>query len=150
MSLPQRAAQSTDYATISRKIWLDPEFTGLTVEAQLLYFYRKTTRQRSHFDAIEMAAIFKCDTPRRVEEAASLLSQTRYGYALSKRAIRADIPLTTRREVFAHDGWACVYCGSKRRLELDHIQPISKGGTDDRCNLQTLCRTCNRRKGANV
>lgn len=150
MSLPQRAVQSTDYATISRKIWLDPEFTGLTVDAQLLYFYRKTTRQRSHFSAIEMASIFKCDTPRRVEEAARLLTHTKYGYSLKKAVVRADIPLALRRAVFAHDGWACVYCGSKRKLELDHIQPISKGGTDDRANLQTLCQSCNRRKGANV
>lgn len=34
-----------------------------------------------------------------------------------------------------------------RNLELDHIVPRSKGGTDQSENLQLLCNDCNRRKG---
>lgn len=141
---------TTEYATVSRKIWNDPEFTGLTMEAQHLYFYRKASRQRSRFIAAEFAEFFGYESTRRVEEAAALLRLTKYGHVLDKVTVRGSIPLETRREVFAHDGWACVQCGCKRNLELDHIQPISRGGTDDRWNLQTLCRPCNRRKGAKV
>ena len=42
----------------------------------------------------------------------------------------------------------CVKCGSKDRLEIDHIKPVSKGGTDDLSNLQILCKHCNCSKGA--
>ncbi len=53
-----------------------------------------------------------------------------------------------RWEIFARDGWTCRSCGrSPSRdgitLEVDHIQPRSKGGTGDKSNLQTLCRDCN-------
>ncbi len=33
------------------------------------------------------------------------------------------------------------------KLEIDHVQPHSKSGTDDIDNLQTLCILCNRGKG---
>lgn len=139
----------SDYATISRRIWADPEFTGLTREAQLLYFLRKTTKQRTVFDPEEVAVRCGFASAQDVESAAAVLHSTKYGYVLTKATVRGEIPLALRREVFAHDNWMCVYCHSKRRLEIDHIIPISKGGTDDRHNLQTLCRTCNRKKGAN-
>ena len=44
----------------------------------------------------------------------------------------------------------CIGCldeYSKRNMEIDHIEPKSKGGTDDPSNLQLLCSTCNRIKG---
>jgi len=51
-------------------------------------------------------------------------------------------------EVLARDKWKCLSCGRTARedgilLEVDHIIPRSKGGTDDIGNLQTLCKKCN-------
>ena len=45
----------------------------------------------------------------------------------------------------------CMYCGRKvgRDLfDLDHKNPVSRGGTNRKSNFQLLCRTCNTRKGA--
>ncbi len=36
----------------------------------------------------------------------------------------------------------------RRRLSLDHIQPLALGGRTDKTNLQLLCPTCNLKKGA--
>ena len=33
----------------------------------------------------------------------------------------------TRRAVFARDGWACQYCGSRSNLTVDHVIPRSQG-----------------------
>jgi len=44
----------------------------------------------------------------------------------------------------------CAYCriGLKEKRDIDHIVPLSKGGTNERKNLQLLCRPCNQRKHA--
>jgi 5-methylcytosine-specific restriction endonuclease McrA len=41
----------------------------------------------------------------------------------------------------------CVCCGSKDRITIDHIVPLSVGGTDTIDNIQPLCKSCNSKKG---
>lgn len=60
------------------------------------------------------------------------------------------ISRTLRFEVFKRDSFTCQYCGRQTPqviLEIDHIIPKSKGGTDDINNLITSCFDCNRGKG---
>jgi hypothetical protein len=55
-----------------------------------------------------------------------------------------------RTNVFARDGWRCVYCGGVFEdvdLTVDHVQPRVRQGDGSGGNLVTACRTCNRRKG---
>jgi 5-methylcytosine-specific restriction endonuclease McrA len=62
------------------------------------------------------------------------------------RAVRKTIPFMVRAKVMARDGFKCVQCASVLDLEIDHRRPVSKGGSDDEANLQTLCGQCNRAK----
>jgi hypothetical protein len=52
----------------------------------------------------------------------------------------------TRAKVFERDSGACVKCGSKEDITIDHIVPVSQGGSSRYGNLQTLCRRCNSSK----
>ncbi len=64
---------------------------------------------------------------------------------------RQGLTKKCRFEVFKRDGFICQYCGSSPPLvilEVDHIVPVSKGGTIDTDNLITACFNCNRGKGA--
>jgi hypothetical protein len=63
---------------------------------------------------------------------------------------KRPIPEDIRWEVFERDGFKCVTCGSRRFLRADHKHPERHGGLATLENLQTLCRSCNSRKGARV
>lgn len=57
------------------------------------------------------------------------------------------VPPVNRREVLRRDHHSCQYCGSNKRLTLDHVQPRSKGGPHTWDNVVTACEKCNSRKG---
>lgn len=45
-------------------------------------------------------------------------------------------------------GWRCVYCGIKNMpLEIEHIVPKSRGGSNRVNNLTLACHSCNQSKG---
>lgn len=59
---------------------------------------------------------------------------------------RKPISTRTRFEVFKRDDFTCAYCGSKPPsviLHVDHITPVSKGGSSRQDNLITSCESCN-------
>ncbi|MYK03016.1 MAG: HNH endonuclease [Gemmatimonadales bacterium] len=47
-----------------------------------------------------------------------------------------------RLAAFHRDGYACVLCGKRSRLECDHIVRLEDEGTNDLENLRTVCRGC--------
>lgn len=50
---------------------------------------------------------------------------------------------------FAEDRPCCTYCGaSDEELVLDHIIPVSRGGSNHPTNLTAACVSCNGAKGA--
>lgn len=66
---------------------------------------------------------------------------------------RKQIPKKLRQKIFERDNFTCVYCGAREYeepLEIDHVIPISKGGTNNINNLVTSCRTCNRIKHSDI
>lgn len=60
---------------------------------------------------------------------------------------REAILPSVRKAVFERDGFVCAYCGgTDGRFEIDHIQPWSRGGSNDLENLTVACQPCNRNK----
>lgn len=58
----------------------------------------------------------------------------------------------SRVDVFNRDNWACVYCGinvvrskeyKPNQATIDHVIPLSKGGTHTMDNVVTACQKCN-------
>jgi hypothetical protein len=59
-------------------------------------------------------------------------------------AKRAALTARLREEII----WSgpCAYCGDEAQLQVDHVIPWSRGGTDDRDNLRPACKRCNMEK----
>jgi hypothetical protein len=66
------------------------------------------------------------------------------------RLIQSDlVPDDVRYKVLAAARGRCALCGAtsaERRIEVDHIIPRSRGGSNDISNLKALCDLCNRGK----
>lgn len=77
---------------------------------------------------------------------------------LSNRVIRllnyVKVPLSkiishkpSRAMIYKRDNHTCQYCGSTKRLTIDHVLPRCRGGQDTWENLVVACSTCNTKKG---
>lgn len=51
-----------------------------------------------------------------------------------------------RQRLLGHAGHRCQRCGSRDALELDHIIPVTHGGTNDDENALVLCKACHLEK----
>ena len=65
----------------------------------------------------------------------------------SKLYQKAKIGRKLSKSVMERDLYRCVSCETHLDLCCDHIIPEIKGGTTSLDNLQTMCRSCNSRKG---
>lgn len=63
---------------------------------------------------------------------------------------RKTISEHQRNNIFARDNYTCKKCGNKTNLTIDHIIPFALGGRTSNKNLQTLCQSCNSKKGKKI
>jgi 5-methylcytosine-specific restriction endonuclease McrA len=68
-------------------------------------------------------------------------------YSVRTRLARTRLPVPSDAVEYGAVllGDPCTYCGGVAG-EIDHIVPVTKGGTNDWDNLAPICRGCNKRK----
>jgi 5-methylcytosine-specific restriction endonuclease McrA len=71
-----------------------------------------------------------------------------------RRALMATIvcSLTGRdwTEIKAAQKGRCYWCKRSAKLEMDHVVPVTKGGSHTRENVVGACRTCNASRGNKI
>ncbi|MBR7747448.1 HNH endonuclease [Undibacterium baiyunense] len=96
----------------------------------------------------------KCKPITEAHKASKLKQKIIRAYKKRVTAVEAVSPM----KVFKQANWKCQWCGvdtprEKRGTyedcapELDHIIPLSRGGSHTYANVQCLCRKCNGLKG---
>ena len=64
-----------------------------------------------------------------------------------KNRLRAVSRRPTKiKALVERDGQRCFYCGTEKDLTVDHVKPLSKGGSAELDNLRLACKSCNIRK----
>lgn len=92
-------------------------------------------------EAERLELIAECE--RRIET-----FNENYGDRFKSRNSNA-VPGSLRYAVLKRAGGRCELCGVSHdeiQIDVDHITPRAKGGSNDADNLQALCRTCNANK----
>lgn len=73
---------------------------------------------------------------------------------MRRRRERSRMTDKLRQKILERDGYKCCLCGYSKKdgvkLHVDHIIPVSKGGTTVESNLRTLCDACNWGKGTKI
>lgn len=112
-----------------------------------------TTRERDQYTIGDFHTLSDEEKQELVDLCDSLIDsylderkQTLYDH----RRISSDyVPGSLRYQVLSRAQGRCELCGiskDEKALDVDHIIPRSKGGSNDISNLQALCYTCNRQK----
>lgn len=95
-----------------------------------------------------------CPAPRRyVKQMLTFMgkpARERRSIMRAQRLIQYQHRYALKEQIAQRDGRCCAACGSPKNLVLDHILPVSKGGLTTLKNLQLLCKTCDRAKGATI
>ena len=120
------------------------------VEDLYVYLYKQNAYEcEIYLEEGEVQTIVDASIEKRqekirneVDRAKALLSE--------ENATRQPIPEDVQIFVWNRDGGKCVKCGSNVNLEFDHIIPVSRGGSNSARNIQLLCESCNRQKGAAI
>lgn len=66
--------------------------------------------------------------------------------ARKKGALGGGVTPNQWQEVLVDSLGLCAYCSQSRRLTMDHIDPLSCGGTHDPENVAAVCLSCNSEK----
>ena len=103
---------------------------------------RKTFKDRIH-----RAITYAREFAKGVDKADRTYRKLVHLKTEARPANRTYIPAYIRKLIFIRDNYCCVKCGSKKNLEIHHIIPHARGGSNRLENLQLLCRDCNRMKG---
>lgn len=63
-----------------------------------------------------------------------------------ERSVQSTLTATQFKVICVAQGGKCACCGKRRKLTIDHVVAISKGGSNTADNVQALCLPCNQTK----
>ncbi len=76
----------------------------------------------------------------------SYISNIKYPGKNNIKKLRKRLSQKTKEDIIHRDGGECQYCGAKEKLFIDHIIPLSNGGTNEDINIIACCHSCNSQK----
>ena len=119
----------------SKKAWEKQKNDKVYLEKKKLY--RQQTREKR----IATAKAWNQSNKKRYNLNVSKSKSKRKGLLSDSKMF-----IVSEKEIKKLYSGPCVVCGSIDNITIDHIIPITKGGTHSIGNLQSMCRSCNSTK----
>lgn len=125
-----------------RAQWRKLNKTPASRVAQKRYAESKKGRKKR----VEVRGRYK-RSPKGLASAARSGAKRRANLALVDRTLTSE----EWAEIKANHKHRCYYCNRKmKRLTMDHVIPLNKGGKHIKENIVPACQSCNSRKGTNI
>lgn len=115
---------------------------------------KDATRERGK----EQMRIYRLKHRQKIDERVKLWRQNnpekiraiKVRYKARKNNAPGEFTATDIKTILIKQGGVCLACAADLYIKyhIDHIKPLSKGGTNNPSNLQLLCPSCNAAKGA--
>jgi len=82
------------------------------------------------------------------EKARALIIRSGHIRRARMRGILGSYTAAEWQQRLAEFDGQCAYCGSGKTIGIDHVMPLSRGGTNVIENIVPACKSCNCSKGA--
>ena len=122
-------------------------------DAKRIYWQNRTPAQRRRHreNGRRYAREQRALNPEGARAAVRRWQQNNPQHNAARRARLATAPgngvsRTEWQDTLGLYGGRCAYCGKPRKLEMEHIDPLSKGGHHEPENVAPACVGCNRSK----
>lgn len=122
---------------------LNLDYTPMNIENSLRAFVIYCKGHAEYVNSYDRS-VYSLKSAKQVFDAPLVIRINRF-YKIPHRSTSLN-----KHNIFKRDENKCVYCGSTKDLNIDHVIPKSKGGRDTWKNLVTSCRSCNSIKADNI
>jgi 5-methylcytosine-specific restriction endonuclease McrA len=159
-----RVALARSYYAEHRLALLEEKKSYYTANRDAILEYKQAYRAKHRDEKAEYMRAYSVANRETLTRQANARYHTEQGRALSfanghRRAFRKkNAPganyitaehIAARHEYWGHRCWVCGKAETKtKRLQTDHVKPLSKGGALWPCNVRPICGSCNSKKGS--
>ena len=126
----------------------DPEKEALRQQVEALRQQLDAAMQRiQHFEQVVMnLSLAAGEHTSKLQQEVKEVRKRKDRYA-GLAAARVHLTEPQRRAIATRQGWQCNICHSDlAEYDIDHVEPLWRGGADEDANRQAVCVACHRQK----
>jgi len=111
--------------------------------------YRQSKKGRAAMKRMQQSQSYKDTMARymKTEKGRAKIARCRHQRKSRTKSLPCTLTGAEWSDIKATYKHKCVYCGENKPLTMDHIIPLSKGGTLTKNNIVPACVSCNSIKG---